>query len=518
MSPAASWSLQVLGPVRMFRIDHGPVELHLGSKSRAVLAWLACRPGHTGSRGALLDLLWSDSSTDQARVAMRQCLFQLRTALDPRCPIRATRESIQLDDGSLAVDLDRFLALASSASLADLVAACTMYRGDLAEDLNAPAEFRGWLSAERRKIRHAAVRVLERCASELTGVADAAVVEQLAYSLLSIDPLHEGCWRTLMTVHARCGLLAEAEAAWQECRRVLRTQVGVEPSSETRRTHESLSLFQTRSSPVLIPGRTLAPSLHTDDAAAAAHDHYLRGWQHYFNGSAADNALARRAYAAAAALEPRRSDFAVLAAWTHFTDFQFGWNASPARSMQRVTGLSRELRRRFPTDPLPQALQAKLRLWHGEFVEALEGFESVRRALPESAILCGNHADALLRSGQPAQALRVVEQAMTLDPDDRGYFLFLSGMIRFALRDLDGARASFEAALRRNDGYCLGHGGLAAVLSELGRFEDAREAASRSRVWKIAPGLRHALHVLGPHADGELVMRWKRAWLKAGPF
>lgn len=497
------WSLQVLGPLRICRTDAGSEPVQLGNKAAAVLAWLALRPDHRGPRASLLDLLWNESPVDQARTAMRQCLFNLREALGAANPVCADRDSVFLSMPQVDLDLARFTKLACG-SWEDRLAACAAYMGDCAEELKATAQFDAWIGTERRKIRNAAARLLEQCACEAREATEMAALEQLAHTLLARDPLHEGCWRALMTLHSRCGLHAQTEAVWHECRKVLRMQAGVEPSAQTARLHASLTAAHPHAKPPAV----------RDDAEAAAHDHFLRGWQHYFNGSAADNAMARTAYREAAALVPGRSVYAVLAAWTHFTDFNFGWNGTLHANYRRAANEVQALLTRFPRDPWPRLLEAKLALWRGDWKSSLEHFESVGAALPHDARVWANYADALMRAGRTGLALQSVERAMELDPADRGFFHFVDGTIRYATGDLDGALESFRGSLRRNENYCVAYGGIAAVEAELGHLDEARAAASRSPLWDRASQLQQAMHVLGPYANPDMTRRWRDAWMK----
>src|SRR2546428_13490706 len=50
-------------------------------KARALLAYLALRPGQSHPRDKLATLLWGDSADPQARTSLRQALAALRRAL-----------------------------------------------------------------------------------------------------------------------------------------------------------------------------------------------------------------------------------------------------------------------------------------------------------------------------------------------------------------------------------------------------------------------------------------------------
>lgn len=55
------------------------------------------------------------------------------------------------------------------------------------------------------------------------------------------DPLAEAFYQRLMKGHHRRGQYAELEKTYRLCQRMLATELGVEPSEETRRIHDSLS-------------------------------------------------------------------------------------------------------------------------------------------------------------------------------------------------------------------------------------------------------------------------------------
>ena len=73
-------TLQVLGSFRVR--DAGGGEVRIASrKGRALLAYLALRPGESHSRDRLANLLWEDVDEELARTSLRQALAALRKAL-----------------------------------------------------------------------------------------------------------------------------------------------------------------------------------------------------------------------------------------------------------------------------------------------------------------------------------------------------------------------------------------------------------------------------------------------------
>jgi DNA-binding SARP family transcriptional activator len=72
-------TLQVLGAFRVQ--DAAGAEIRIASrKGRALLAYLALRPGESHSRDRLATLLWEDADEELARTSLRQALAALRSA------------------------------------------------------------------------------------------------------------------------------------------------------------------------------------------------------------------------------------------------------------------------------------------------------------------------------------------------------------------------------------------------------------------------------------------------------
>ena len=66
--------LRLLGALEA-RLDPGPVVDLPTRKARALLAFLALRPGQPVARERLASLLWSDRGEEQARASRRPSLF-----------------------------------------------------------------------------------------------------------------------------------------------------------------------------------------------------------------------------------------------------------------------------------------------------------------------------------------------------------------------------------------------------------------------------------------------------------
>lgn len=504
------WTLRVLGDVSLRPGSDGE-PIAIGRKSQAALAWLAAHRSR-GTRAALIDLLWQDTSEGDARNALRQWLYQLRRSVGGTPIVRTQAETLELDARLCEVDLWQLQDLASSSERADWLAACELHAGGFAEALGASAAFDMWAAAERENQRRLVAALLERLSSEPLDVVATERAAAVARHLLTQDPLDEGCWRALIRLYVAAGCPAKASAAWLDCRRVLRVEASVEPSQQT--TELARTLLPAARRPDAVRDRTIAELRCNDDREAAAYDHVLRGWAHYFTGSAEDNALARQAFEQAMVLQPGRPEYAVYRTWTRVTDFNFGWNGAIPANYLHAAAEARELRLRHPHSPFPLSLEAKLQVWRGRFDEATENFAQALRLAPGEAPTWSNAADALMRAGHLDEAAEYVRQAIALDPQNRGPFHTVLGLLLFAQGAFEASLRAFEVALRRNPAFCVAAGGRAAVLALLGRTEEARLQANGAQM--LQAGIDHAVHVLGPWADPQVKGRWVNAWMRAG--
>lgn len=226
--------VRLLGPVSIEN-DGRPVVI-ASKKARALLGYLMLRQGTKVSRSVLTGLLWGERGESQARASLRQTLSELRHALpgSARHSIVANKETIGWVPGSVWLDADVLAAAASSKDDHALQDAAELIAGDLMEGLSVnEAGFEQWLMTERERFRIIACGIYTR-SMELAEQRE-QLEEALAYGLklLSLDPLQERIHRTLMRLYSAQGRHDVALLQYEQCRRELSSQLGVQPESET---------------------------------------------------------------------------------------------------------------------------------------------------------------------------------------------------------------------------------------------------------------------------------------------
>ena len=176
------------------------------ARQRALLAYLALRPGYAKSRERLATLFWTDVQDGEARKRLRQSLQRLKRDLIHAGvdPLRAGRETLALDADAIQVDAEEFMTLSKSDAEADLEQAFGLYQGEFLDGITVDVEpFDEWIIEQRSRFRALAARVFERCVTARDARGDAEGAINAAERLLALDPLNEAALRLLVEQLAR---------------------------------------------------------------------------------------------------------------------------------------------------------------------------------------------------------------------------------------------------------------------------------------------------------------------------
>ena len=148
---------------------------------------------------------------------------------------------VGLDPKRVAVDVRDFEDSAAGNDADALARATALYRGSFLEDLQIEeVGFQDWLTFERRHFDELAQDSLETLLELQLAVPATQAAIKTGQALLVLDPLREGAHRGLMQAYAAQGRTAQAITQFEECKRVLGGELGLEPSEETRQLHEKL--------------------------------------------------------------------------------------------------------------------------------------------------------------------------------------------------------------------------------------------------------------------------------------
>src|SRR5688572_12963651 len=252
--PVSTLTLQVLGSFHVR--DASGCEIRIASrKGRALLAYLALRPGETHGRERLANLLWEDADEELARTSLRQALAALRKSLPATAQgaLLADAESVGVDAALLTSDIQAFRSSVLAGTRTSLQAAISQYRGDLLDGFDARSTaFDEWLSSERSSLRKQMSEALHRLTDLCMASEDNDGALTASLRLVSLEPLNEAAHRRIMELQARRNAYAEALRQYRVCRDVLRRELDVSPEAATENLYREL--MRKRRAAVAEPG------------------------------------------------------------------------------------------------------------------------------------------------------------------------------------------------------------------------------------------------------------------------
>jgi DNA-binding SARP family transcriptional activator len=225
--------IRLLGELRL-ELEGRRLEAIASRRARSLLGWLAYHPGlHPRTRVAAV--FWPDVLESSARASLRTTLATLRRELGEAAGdhIVAERERVGIAEGAgLWVDvreIERLIALGRRAD------ALTLCGDELLVDLDDD-----WVLEARQAQRERVGELLAAVGEAAEAADDLEAAVAHARRRLELDPVSEDAARVLMRRLGRSGDRAAAVAAYEAFRAVLRRDLGIAPSDETRALVEEL--------------------------------------------------------------------------------------------------------------------------------------------------------------------------------------------------------------------------------------------------------------------------------------
>ncbi len=245
---------RLLGPLEL---EIGNVPVPLGTPGqRALLARLLLDAGRTVAVDRLIDDLWGEDAPPTAAKMIQIHVSKLRKVL-PAGTLVTRRPGYAVEIPAESVDIARFdrlrrqggaaLAQGAAAEAAQLLRqALGLWRGPALDEFGEP-----FAALEARRLEELRLACLEdRIEAELALGAHGMLIGELD-ALVAQHPLRERLRRQLILALYRSGRQAEALAAYRELRRMLTTELGIEPTPALRELERRILLQD----PTLVPNR-----------------------------------------------------------------------------------------------------------------------------------------------------------------------------------------------------------------------------------------------------------------------
>jgi DNA-binding SARP family transcriptional activator len=261
----------LLGPLSISTDEGKTVEIR-GRKIRILAAVLLCHANQPVAAEALIDAIWGLTPPRQAAASLRVYVHHLRQAIG-EARIDRRSEGYELLVRRDETDVDRFKKLVAEGREAlaaqDAAKASDTFRDALALWRGpALAGFEGVdsLSAEAYKLEELRLDALEqRFEADLALGRHSEIIAELR-ALATQHPLRETIRVQLMRALVRGGRSAEAIAVFEETRRMLVDEFGLDPGPQLRELHLAIL----RDDPTLQSGAPAAAAAGTGGAGQAA--------------------------------------------------------------------------------------------------------------------------------------------------------------------------------------------------------------------------------------------------------
>ena len=244
MGHEPAWRIQLCGRVAIVRAGERLEGDLPGRQGRRCFVYLAVHRARPVPRDELIEAVWGDAPAPAADGALSALTSKLRRALGPGVlrgrgearlalpagtwiDLEAAREAIHRAESAVVT---RAWARAWSAAQATMHTA----RREL-----LPGDDGEWIEELRRELDSLYLRALEAYGEAALGLggAELAAAERAGRELAHRAPYREGGHRLLMRALVARGNPAEALAAYETLRVVLRDELGIGPSAPTKELH-----------------------------------------------------------------------------------------------------------------------------------------------------------------------------------------------------------------------------------------------------------------------------------------
>lgn len=211
-----------------FQVTWGGEDIQLPHSVQRLVGFVALR-AQPISRMLAAVTLWSDGTERQSAARLRTVLWRLRSL---GCPLLRVRHSdLALSD---VVCVDYWEAGAVAAGLidpADSSSSPAAWHDGLESDL-LPDWDEEWLVLDRERFRELRLHALEALCRRLSRLGHSARAVEVGIIAVAADPLRESAHEALLRAYLAEGNKGRAIRHYERCRKLLRHELGLDPSPE----------------------------------------------------------------------------------------------------------------------------------------------------------------------------------------------------------------------------------------------------------------------------------------------
>jgi len=247
--------IETFGEFRVFRGESPMDEKDWDrAQPRQLLKAIVSHGGVRVPKDVLMDALWPEESPKAAENNFKTTLQRLRKSLEPSIRSEFGSSYVHLDDHLVTldqelceVDVDQFLTSIKrgeerekvgdiKSALSSYTGAMEIYEGDfLPEEVYAP-----WANMKREELRQRYIDLLNRVCGlhEKQGALKKAT--ECCRKVIAVDPLMEESYQKLMALYFNRNMFNEALRVYEECKKVLKTELKTSPDAVTTSLYEKI--------------------------------------------------------------------------------------------------------------------------------------------------------------------------------------------------------------------------------------------------------------------------------------
>ncbi|WP_211267028.1 AfsR/SARP family transcriptional regulator [Nonomuraea candida] len=216
-----------------FALVVGDTRVTLSSGAQRLLAFLALQD-RPRTRTYVAGTLWPEATAARANANLRSSLWRaLRTG---HRVIEASAHEMAL---ATNINVDIHDAVTRAHRLLDASCRCDdilnrQTRDDLSADLLPEWSDNEWVLIEQEQYHQLRLYALEAMAKRLTVEGRHGEAVAAALAAVRAEPLRESAHRVLIDAHLAAGNRAAAQHQYEQCRRILLDELGLEPSDLLR--------------------------------------------------------------------------------------------------------------------------------------------------------------------------------------------------------------------------------------------------------------------------------------------
>jgi TolB-like protein/DNA-binding winged helix-turn-helix (wHTH) protein/Flp pilus assembly protein TadD len=216
-----------------------------------------------------------------------------------------------------------------------------------------------------------------------------------------------------------------------------------------------------------------------------AYDSLLRGVDHFFRRTQEANVQARQMFENALALDPQYAEAYAWLGETYDLEWVVRWSVSP-QTLERALALAQQAITLDDSLPLAHSLLGQVYAKKRQYDQAIVEGERAIALAPNNADSYQFQAEVLNLAGRPQEALRIIEQAMRLNPRYPPGYLFRLGWTYQLTGRYAEAITALQEFIRRSPNHAPGPFLLALSYVQQCAFQQSTDAQTLEQALTLA--------------------------------